>query len=152
MERPDGFEPHYRNSPVTDAWEPLYSRRKDGIVEIGFIVGSQHTNSRGFLHGGVVAALADNSMGLSYHDTRVKLLGESEASKSGVTVNLSVDFVSTARTGSWLQVTPRVLRAGKTTGFVDATISSDGEIIARASAIFRILESLPQNRDPPPRR
>jgi len=23
---PDGFVPHFRKSPVTDPWEPLYSR------------------------------------------------------------------------------------------------------------------------------
>jgi acyl-coenzyme A thioesterase PaaI-like protein len=121
---------------VTDAWEPLYSRRNGGIVEIGLIIGRSHRNSRGFLHGGVIAALADNAMGLSYHDTRVKLLGEGKAPKSGLTVTLSIDFLSTARSGAWLQVTPRVLRAGKVTGFVDATITADDEIIARASAIF----------------
>jgi uncharacterized protein (TIGR00369 family) len=108
------------------------------------VVGLQHTNSRGFLHGGVIAALADNAMGLSYNDTRMLVLGEGEASKRGVTVNLSIDFLATTRSGSWLQVTPRVLQAGKTTGFVDATITADEKTIARASAIFRVLERPPQ--------
>jgi hypothetical protein len=26
-EIPEGFEPHYRQSPLTDPWEPLYSKR-----------------------------------------------------------------------------------------------------------------------------
>jgi uncharacterized protein (TIGR00369 family) len=144
MRMPEGFGPHYRRSPVTDAWEPLYSRRKNGIVEIGLVVGNPHTNSRGFLHGGVLAALADNAMGLSYHETRVLLLGEDEAIKSALTVNLSIDFVSTARVGAWLQITPRVLRGGRATGFVDATVTADNEIIARASAIFRALDQARQ--------
>ncbi len=144
MQIPEGFEPHYRKSPATDAWEPLYSRRKNGIVEIGLVAGKPHSNSRGFLHGGVLATLADNAMGLSYHETRVLLLGKDEAAKSGLTVNLSVDFVSAARAGAWLQITPRVLRAGKATGFVDATIAADDEIIARASAIFRVLDQARQ--------
>jgi acyl-coenzyme A thioesterase PaaI-like protein len=83
-------------------------------------------------------------MGLSYHDTRVSLLGEAEAAKTGLTVNLAIDFVSTARGGSWLQVTPRILRAGKATGFVDATVTADDKIIARASAIFRTVDQSKQ--------
>ena len=28
-EIPAGFEPHFRKSPFTDPWEPLYSRKTD---------------------------------------------------------------------------------------------------------------------------
>ncbi len=60
---PAGFAPHFRKSPVTDPWEPLYSRVLDDRVVIGFHVAGAHTNSRGMLHGGLIAALADNAMG-----------------------------------------------------------------------------------------
>ena len=62
---PPGFAPHFRKSPVTDAWEPLFSRRADGVVEIGFRASRPHANGRGFVHGGLISALADNAMGLS---------------------------------------------------------------------------------------
>lgn len=62
---PEGFAPHFRKSLVTDAWEPLFSRRVDGSVQIGLRLADKHCNSGGFLHGGVIAALADNAMGLS---------------------------------------------------------------------------------------
>lgn len=129
---PDGFEPHFRKSPVTDPWEPLFSRKIDGVVQIGLHLRAAHCNSRGLLHGGVVAALADNAMGLS--------CGTSMATKQGlVTLSLSVDYVGTAKIGQWLQVEPRVLRTGKTVGFSDALVTADGAMIARASATFRVL-------------
>ncbi len=129
---PDGFEPHFRKSPVTDPWEPLFSRKIDGVVQIGLHLRPAHCNSRGLLHGGVVAALADNAMGLS--------CGTSMATKQGlVTLSLSVDYVGTAKIGQWLQVEPRVLRTGKTVGFSDALVTADGAVIARASATFRVL-------------
>ena len=62
---PAGFEPHFRKSPLTDAWEPLYSKREPESVTLGFVAGEQHSNSRGFVHGGLLTALADNAMGLS---------------------------------------------------------------------------------------
>ncbi|HME08975.1 MAG TPA: hypothetical protein VKG25_18090 [Bryobacteraceae bacterium] len=47
---PEGFEPHFRKSPLTDPWEPLYSKREPEAVLLGFVAGEQHTNSRGFVH------------------------------------------------------------------------------------------------------
>ena len=138
---PEGFAPHFRKSPVTDPWEPLYSRRVGTVIEIGTRLAAAHCNSRGFVHGGVIAALADNAMGLSFNEARLAALGADAAPTGGaVTVTLSLDFLSTARTGSWLQVCPRVLRAGGATGFVDALVTADGEPIARANAVFRMVE------------
>jgi acyl-coenzyme A thioesterase PaaI-like protein len=137
---PAGFERHFRKSPVTDPWEPLYSRRNERSVDIGLIIGPAHCNSRGFVHGGVLAALADNAMGLSWHQAR-DAAGTAAASAAGgiVTVTLSVDFIATAQTGQWLQIAPRVLRESGATGFVDALLSAEGRLIARASAVFRAL-------------
>jgi hypothetical protein len=32
---PEGFLPHFKTSPVTAPWEPLFSRRGERAVEIG---------------------------------------------------------------------------------------------------------------------
>jgi uncharacterized protein (TIGR00369 family) len=130
---PEGFAPHFRKSPVTDPWEPLLSRQVEGAVQIGLRLREAHCNSRGFLHGGVIAALADNAMGLSCG----KVLGSVQGL---VTVNLAVDYVGTARIGQWLQVEPRVLRTGRSMSFADALVTADGSLVARASASFRSLE------------
>ena len=129
---PEGFAPHFRKSPVTEPWEPLFSRKLDGAVQIGLHLRAAHCNSRGLLHGGVVAALADNAMGLS--------CGLSLPSVQGlVTVSLAVDYAGSAKIGQWLQIEPRVLKTGKSMGFADALVTADGAVIARASATFRIL-------------
>ena len=134
---PEGFAPHFRKSPVTDPWEPLYSRRGEGRVEIGVLLAPAHCNSRGFAHGGVIAALADNAMGLSFGEARPR---DGEDKRGAVTVSLSLDYVASGRVGQWLQISPRVLKAGRAMGFVDAVITADGDIIARASATFRVVD------------
>jgi len=136
---PEGFAPHFRKSPVTDPWEPLYSRRIDGRVEIGLVLAAGHCNSRGFVHGGVIAALADNAMGLSFHEARAHDAGEAEAKGGAVTVSLSIDFLSTAKIDDWLLIAPRVLKFKGSTGFVDALVTAGDHIVARASAVFRIV-------------
>ena len=44
---PAGFEPHFRKSPLTDPWEPIYSKRLPDRVVIGLRAREPHTNSRG---------------------------------------------------------------------------------------------------------
>jgi uncharacterized protein (TIGR00369 family) len=129
---PEGFAPHFRKSPVTDPWEPLFSRKLDGVIQIGLTIRAAHCNSRGLPHGGVIAALADNAMGLSCGGTLPSANGL-------VTVSLSVDYLGSAKLGQWLQVEPRVLRVATSMAFADALVTADGAIVARASASFRVM-------------
>ena len=64
-EIPEGFGPHARKSPLTDPWEPLYAKPALDRLTLGARVREAHCNSRGMPHGGFLAALADNAMGLS---------------------------------------------------------------------------------------
>lgn len=136
---PEGFSPHFKKSRVTDPWEPLYSRILPAAVQIGLRLREEHCNSRGFVHGGVIATLADNAMGLSYWQvTKTSTEGNRELPRGAVTVSLNVDYAATANIGQWLQIEPRVIRAGRSMGFVDALITADVTVIARASATFRV--------------
>lgn len=136
---PEGFSPHFKKSRVTDPWEPLYSRILPAAVQIGLRLREEHCNSRGFVHGGVIATLADNAMGLTYWQvTKTGAEGNRELPRGAVTVSLNVDYAATANIGQWLQIEPRVIRAGRSMGFVDALITADGTVIARASATFRV--------------
>lgn len=130
---PAGFAPHFRKSPLTDPWEPLYSRRADdGGFAIGLFVETAHCNARGLAHGGLISALADNAMGLA-------CVIASGGAGGAVTVQLSTDFVGAARTGQWLEIAARPVKLGRTLSFAEARISADGEPVARASAVFRML-------------
>lgn len=135
---PAGFEPHNRKSPVTTPWEPLFACQNEDTLDLGFHLTEAHCNSRGGLHGGVIAALADNAMGLSYGIVRRKAYGDAPGA---VTVSLSVDYIAAASVGQWVSICPHVLRAGKQMGFVEAIILADDKIIARASATFRAVEA-----------
>ena len=123
-----GFEPHFRRSPVTDPWEPLFSKVGDEAIRLGLWIGDNHCNARQALHGGVLASLCDNAMGLSY---------AKQAGPGVVTLSLNLDYLGAGRLGQWLEVRPAVLRAGKGVGFVEAHVFADEHLIARASATFR---------------
>jgi uncharacterized protein (TIGR00369 family) len=129
---PEGFERHFRRSPLTDPWEPLYSKRTDKAVIIALRLAKPHTNGRGLIHGGLIAALSDNAMGHSC----AHVMG---GAPSLVTIGLAVDFIGTAQVGQWLAVEPDVIRTGSTICFAQSLIKADGVTIARANATFRVV-------------
>ena len=132
LDVPAGFERHDRKSPVTDPWEPLYRRLSGDTVVLGVRAAAQHCNSRGFVHGGLISALADTAMGLSC----VRRLGDGA---SLVTVSLSVDFLGSALTGQWLEFDTVFVKPGGTLCFTQAFVTADGQPCARADAVFRVV-------------
>jgi uncharacterized protein (TIGR00369 family) len=129
---PPGFLPHDRKSPLTDPWEPLFSRKAEGAVVLGLRAGRAHTNSRGFVHGGLIGALADNAMGLSCARRLTHTGGL-------VTVNLNVDFLGSAFEGQWLEFDTVYVKPGRTLCFAQAFVTADGQPCARANAVFRVV-------------
>lgn len=133
---PEGFEPHFRKSPLTDPWEPIYSRRLEDRVIIGLYAREPHTNSRGMVHGGLITAIADNAMGLSCGQV---LLAEGRKPEGGlVTVSLAIDFIGAAKLGQWVAFDTQYVKAGKTLCFAQAFITADGQVIGRADARFKL--------------
>ncbi len=131
MTIPSGFEPHYRKSPLTDPWEPLYSKRSDVGVIIAIRAAEAHCNSRGFVHGGLISALADNAMGLSCGVNRTdggRLL----------TISLNVDFVRAAKIGQWLEFIPTFIKNGKSVDMAQGQVTADGAPCALVAATFQV--------------
>jgi uncharacterized protein (TIGR00369 family) len=124
---PAGFEPHFRKAPLTDPWEPLYSRKTDKGVTVGLRLAKPHTNARGLIHGGLIAALADAAMGYSC------------AQATGWTTSLSVDYVGAGEIGQWLAVEGEAIKTGSTICFAQCLVKADDAVIARASGTFRVV-------------
>jgi uncharacterized protein (TIGR00369 family) len=136
MAVPADFVRHTRTSPLTAPWEPIFARREIDRMRLGLEVRTEHTNSRGLLHGGLIAALSDNAMGLSLG---VFLEAQGREPERGlVTTSLSIDFLGRAALGQWLEVDTGFVHAGKRHGVAQAFVTADGEVIARANAAFAI--------------
>ena len=131
---PEGFIRNSRPSPVTDVWEPIYEKTTDNAVVLGLYLREAHTNRRGLIHGGVIAALADKAMG---HSCGYKM---GAAQYSLVTVSLSLDYIASANIGQWLTVESDVIKTGKTLCFAQCLVKADGEVIARGNASFRVVK------------
>ncbi|WP_293676724.1 PaaI family thioesterase [uncultured Phenylobacterium sp.] len=129
---PDGFVADERDSPATNAWKPIYRRMAGDTVIIGLRVTSAHTNSRGFVHGGLISALADNAMG---HSCASRIGPDSTL----VTVSLTVDFLGPAFPGQWLEFDTVFVKPGGTLCFTQAFVTADGQPCARTNGVFRVV-------------
>jgi uncharacterized protein (TIGR00369 family) len=129
---PEGFEPQSHVSPLMEPWEPIYQKLTPDAIILGLWLARPHTNARGFVHGGLIAALADKAMG---HSCGRKL----HRPVSLVTVGMAIDFIESAQTGQWLTVEPDVIKTGGTLCFAQCFVKADGVPIARANATFRVL-------------
>ena len=138
---PSGYQPHTRRSPLTDPWEPLFSRPIGDApfdeIYLALEIREAHCNARGFAHGGLISALADYAMGHSAVLQARRRAGAEKA--SAVTVSLSLDFIDTAQVGDCVEFQPTVLKVGRTLAFVDCRVVCGERLIARGSASFRMV-------------
>lgn len=141
MSVPAGFELQdpATVSPASQAVQPVYMRRVGIVWHLAVRVDRQHCNSAGFMHGGVIATLADNACWEAYYeaiDRRTSRI---------VTTSLSIDYLGSTSVGQWFEVAPRIIKAGPSSGLVDALMTADGIVVGRAHANFRVVERTPSS-------
>jgi uncharacterized protein (TIGR00369 family) len=130
-ELPAGFAPLPQSSPVLDLIGPLYLRR-DGGTTLALQAQDKHCNSRGVVHGGILATLADTALGYA-------LLLDDPGSAGVATVNLSLDYAAAAQRGDWLQAEVQVQRRGRRLAFANCYLTVEGRPVVRASGVFQMI-------------
>lgn len=129
MNVPDHFQPLFRTSPVLDLIGPLYYHGEGKDLVLGLRVETRHCNTRGTVHGGILATLADVALGYS-------MAFSSDPLANLITANLTLDFAGTANVGDWLETCVDIQRQGSRLSFANSYISVRGQRIVRASAVF----------------
>ncbi len=104
----------------------------DGTAAAEMTPTSDMANHSGFVHGGMISALADSAMGRSVRTI-----------KPGVARSMSFDlklsFIATARVGERLRATGRVVHAGKRTAVAECRVEGPGgRLVATASGTFAV--------------
>ena len=131
---PEGFKPHGHSSPLTDPWEPIYRGWSPlGYASLGLYLRTEHTNRRGMAHGGLIASVADNAMGMASH---IETLKKGFPPPSLVTSSLQVDYFGRAQLGQWLLFEPSFIRIGRVLTVANLMVTADGKSVAKASATF----------------
>ena len=118
-----------------DPWRPLYAQAQADRIILGVHLREPHTNSRATAHGGLIAALADQAMGMS---CGVKLRADGVNVSNLWTASLTIDYLGAAKIGQWIAFDTTFARVGKTLCHAECDVTADGETIARGRGSFRV--------------
>jgi acyl-coenzyme A thioesterase 13 len=130
---PVGFARSRRTSNLLDLLGPLFESDTGADYRLGLRVDERHTNAKGFCHGALLALLADVHLG--------RLCGMStEPQMALVTVGLTLNYLSPARLGDWLEARGQVDRIGRTLAHSSGLVLADGKPALRATGIFQIVD------------
>lgn len=118
--------------PVAKLIEFRIEEVESGRCLVAMEAGEQHWNPMGIVHGGIFADLADAAMGIAFVSTL-------EPGEAFSTLELKMNYFRPVKTGR-LIAKGVVVNAGKTVGYVEATVEDEqGRLIAKANSTCIIL-------------
>ncbi len=130
---PEGFRPlpFTPRGSFVDVNGPLYGKRDNNELVIGFRVELRHCNPAQICHGGMLMAVADMILGAgSNYNLKLK--------RFLPTVSMTSDFMAPAPLGAWVEGRAQVLRTTRNLVFTQCLLTADGVPAMRASGIMKL--------------
>lgn len=122
-------------SSPSRAWEWLGLELVDsgeGTATIEMTPREEMANMSGFVHGGMISALADTAMGRALRTVKPGVV-------RAMSFDLKVNFINAAKIGETLRATGHVVHAGRRTIVAQCRVEGkDGRLIATASGTFAV--------------
>lgn len=129
VEVPEGYVPIIMVEPFTTRIGPLFSRQTGDNIQIGFRVEASHLNIEKVVHGGMLATVADQAIGIN-------IAHGSGSEYDVLTMHLSVDYIGPAYLGDWVEATARLTKQGGKIRFGNCEVRAGDRLLLTASAIF----------------
>lgn len=128
---PEGFVRSGNRGAFSNHNGPYFHREAMGeMTEQAFFALPRHANGLGLVHGGMLSAFIDGLLGAAtFRATR----------RTGVTIQLNVNFLHMARVGEWVMGEARCTRATKEVAFVEGRAHVAGHDVIRASGVFKLM-------------
>ena len=115
-------------------WRLLDARPEQGWIRIGFDGKSEFCNPAGFIQGGILSAMLDDTMGPA-------VFAMTEGKLYTATVTMTVNFLAPAKVGR-IVGEASVTQLGKTVAFVEGRLmADDGTVLATATTCARLVET-----------
>jgi uncharacterized protein (TIGR00369 family) len=115
-------------------WHVLDARPKEGWIRIGFDGKRDFCNPAGFVQGGILSAMLDDTM-------RPAVFTMTEGKLYTATITMTVNYLAPAKPGP-ITGEARVTQLGKTVAFVEGRLTAvDGTLLATATTSARLVET-----------
>jgi len=115
-------------------WHMLDARPREGWLKVGFDGKKEFCNPAGFVQGGILTAMLDDTMGPA-------VLIMTEGKLYTTTISLTVNFMVSTKPGPII-AEARVAQLGKTVAFMEGKLTAeDGTLLATATTVARLLDA-----------
>ena len=108
---------------------PTVTRVVDGVRQFGLVIGPQHLNRDGSLHGGMIAALFDHAIGI--------VASESSDAKRHVTIQLNTYFIGGGKSGDFVELRSEVTWQTRSLLFMRGSCICGERLLATADGIWK---------------
>ena len=98
----------------------------------GLRIAEKHLNAGGVAQGGLLATLADFSLGRAIRAGR-------DDDHQSATVRLTTDYLGPGREGDWVEAQTKVERVSGRLAFADCSLRVEDREIVRARAVFAVI-------------
>ncbi|MFN3513731.1 MAG: PaaI family thioesterase [Phenylobacterium sp.] len=113
-------------------WKVLDARPDEGWIRIGFEGRPEFRNPAGFVQGGFLAAMLDDTMGPA-------VFAATDGALYTASIDMNVSFLKPAKVGP-LTGEGQVIQLGKTVAFIEAKLmDADAALVARATSSARLV-------------
>lgn len=129
---PEGYRPLPVGTGFNVYFGPIYGKLVAGKLRLGLRVGRRHINPHDTCHGGVLASFADMQVYVSQQQEEIL------RSMLLPTISMTIDYISPAVLGDWLEGDTTLLRHGKSTLFQQTVGMVRDRIVFRASCVYRV--------------
>jgi len=102
-----------------------------GIAVLSIDTKDYHLQHLGYVHGGVISSLADNTGWYA-------LISNLPENKTSVTIEIKINYLKPAKEGK-LKVIGKVLKLGKSVAFATVQLYSNDDLVAYALGTYAIL-------------
>lgn len=133
-EAPSGFV-YVARAPFVNHVGPLFQAEKDapGEMTLGLTVDTVHTNTMGFMHGGMIATVCDSAMARA----AVFLL-----QRRTVTLRMALEYFDPIKKGDWLTASARLVDHDGEVAHTECLVKVGDQVRARGTGVFRLLRKV----------
>ena|SRR5690349_3976382 len=115
-------------------WHVIDAEPEQGWIRIGFEGKPEFRNPAGFIQGGILAAMLDDTMGPA-------VFTMTQGKMYTATIDMNVSFLAPAHVGK-IYGEANVIQLGKTIAFVEARLTDEaGTLLAKATSSARLVAS-----------
>lgn len=111
---------------------PSWTRTEGEARVYGFRALPKHLNRQGIVHGGMLMAFLDRTLGME--------ISAATGAPIQATIQLDTQFVSVVNAGDFVESRAKVVRRTRSVIFVWGELSVDGRPVARAQGIWKVRE------------